>query len=505
LLGLTPGTYTATASAANYTAHTVSGVTVNASGITHQDFLLTTGRVTVAPGVTSRTLEMGEVLTDPVGLVITNTGAGLLSFELREQAVGFTPYAVPQPQGGGPDTFGYTWRSSNELNGPLFEWVDATGGTLLPLTGGLADDAAENITLPFPFPYYSATSTALRVGSNGALLFNSTSATLGANNAALVGTSARNLIAPFWDDLDGDVGGIYWQVLGTAPNRRVVIEWHQRAHWQAGLVEGVGAATFEVVLFEDGDLLFQYQDVDFGSALYDDGVSATVGLRGPGTPDFLQFSHNTAALADNLAICFDRPGSGIACGFGDALLWLATAPVTGTLPGGVNASQSFGLTWNAALTTVVPGHYRGNLWLVTSDPVMPHHFVPVTLTVLPPTVAFASPAQSVSERSEPVTVTVSLSAVTPLTVTVPYTVSGTATGGGADHNLANGTFTVPPGTLTASRSFKAALDSGTEPDETVMLTLGTPTNALPGAVLTHTVTIVDFPLPFKRYFPIVRR
>jgi len=71
----------------------------------------------------------------------------------------------------------------------------------------------------------------------------------------------------------------------------------------------VGSGTFEVVLFEDGDILYQILDVNYGNATYDNGVSATVGIRGANATNSLQYSYNTASLQDNFAVCFDNPDS----------------------------------------------------------------------------------------------------------------------------------------------------------------------------------------------------
>jgi hypothetical protein len=108
-----------------------------------------------------------------------------------------------------------------------------------------------------------------------------------------------------------------------------------------------------------------------------------------------------------------------------------------------------------------------------------------------PTVAFAAAAQSVSEGAGTATVMVQLSAVSGLDVTVPFTVSGTATGGGTDHDLANGAITVLAGSAAGSVTFNVTQDSLDEPDETVVVTLGGPTNATLGSPAVQTVTLQD--------------
>jgi hypothetical protein len=107
------------------------------------------------------------------------------------------------------------------------------------------------------------------------------------------------LIASFWDDIDDESGDVYTDIFGTAPNRRFVVEWHNRPHYN-----NIGNATFETIFDEaTGDIWFIYQDVNFGDALYDYGGSATVGVRSTTADgDYTQYSYNTASLQDGMAI-----------------------------------------------------------------------------------------------------------------------------------------------------------------------------------------------------------
>ena len=78
-----------------------------------------------------------------------------------------------------------------------------------------------------------------------------------------------------WDDLNPEAGdGVFYLLEGTAPNRRLTVEWSQ-----AELAGGSGPVTFEVTLFETSNqILLQYQDVTFGNAS-DNGATAVVGVQ----------------------------------------------------------------------------------------------------------------------------------------------------------------------------------------------------------------------------------
>ena len=106
-----------------------------------------------------------------------------------------------------------------------------------------------------------------------------------------------NIIAPFWDHLEG--GGVYHATLGSAPNREFVVEWRDMRHGVCG-----GNVTFQVVFFEDGtDILFNYKDVTFGNSSCDAGRDATVGISVHGESNLGRaFSFKQANLTNGLSL-----------------------------------------------------------------------------------------------------------------------------------------------------------------------------------------------------------
>jgi len=76
-------------------------------------------------------------------------------------------------------------------------------------------------------------------------------------------------------------------------------------------------------------------------------------------------------------------------------------------------------------------------------------------------------------------------------VTIPYTVSGTATNP-SDHNAVSGSLEIPSG-REGSITFNVVDDGLGDPNETVIFTMGTPTpsSVSVGAHSTHTVTIAE--------------
>ena len=109
-----------------------------------------------------------------------------------------------------------------------------------------------------------------------------------------------------------------------------------------------------------------------------------------------------------------------------------------------------------------------------------------------PTIDFNTTSSSGAESVSSAGLTVDLSAESSQNVTVSYAVTGTATGSGTDYTLANGTLTISAGstagTITIASIVNDALD---EANETVIVTLSSPSNATLGSDSVHTYTITD--------------
>ena len=180
--------------------------------------------------------------------------------------------------------------------------ITGTSITILPSEPG-------EITSPFPIRFGGGSFTTLFVDRRGALQFDGGGwgADLPAFNEPLPSPFRSTLIAPFWDDIGAyynPYGGVFWEVIGTAPNRELVVEWRglERLDRYCGFFEGY--VSFQVVFFEsNSDILFNYRDTTFGGECSDadGGAQATVGIQ-MGPQVATQWSFNTASLADGTSL-----------------------------------------------------------------------------------------------------------------------------------------------------------------------------------------------------------
>ena len=109
-----------------------------------------------------------------------------------------------------------------------------------------------------------------------------------------------------------------------------------------------------------------------------------------------------------------------------------------------------------------------------------------------PTVEFNSTTDTGSEGATPVALAVSISAVSGKTVTVDYLASGgSAIGGGTDYSLDAGTLIFAPGETTKNIDLSVIDDVIDEANETIIMTLSSPTQSTLGSQSSSTYTIAD--------------
>ncbi|MEZ4921544.1 MAG: T9SS type A sorting domain-containing protein [Crocinitomicaceae bacterium] len=156
---------------------------------------------------------------------------------------------------------------NNDCDTP-FEDISGTG-----TYNFVADEDELGVTLPFTFLYQNVASNQITIGENGGVEFGTLTGDVNFSNTTVA--TANDGFYIMWDDMDG--GDIYYQTLGTAPNRRFIIQWDDIPTWL-----GSNGGTYQMILFEtSNEIKFRYQDTDFGSGSDNYGADATIGLAGP--------------------------------------------------------------------------------------------------------------------------------------------------------------------------------------------------------------------------------
>jgi hypothetical protein len=160
--------------------------------------------------------------------------------------------------------------------------------------------------------------------------------------------------------------------------------------------------------------------------------------------------------------------------------------------------------WNLAQIVTVTGvnddvidglqAYVVNLTSVSTDSDYNGKTSSVSLTNLDndlPILSISAPQTVVEGQSTSVTYTVTMSAASPLAVSVAYaTANGTATAG-SDYTASSGTLSFAPGEISKTITINLPNDTINEPDETFSLSLSAPTNATLGSPSSVITTLTD--------------
>jgi hypothetical protein len=189
-------------------------------------------------------------------------------------------------------------QGSYSCTTPSPTWRTITGTNL-----NLGDDTWATVTPGFPVKFGTSSYNTVYVNANGLISFTDNTGPQ-FDNQQLPYSSFTTLVAPFWDDLyPSGTDDVYWDVLGSAPNRELVIEWRNMRHYICR-TDSAATVRFQVVFFEgNNQVLFNYQDVDFGGgcAFADKGGSATIGVQ-VSTSDATQIGFNSQILSNTTAV-----------------------------------------------------------------------------------------------------------------------------------------------------------------------------------------------------------
>jgi hypothetical protein len=263
--------------------------------------------------------------------------------------------------------------------GEGFDFVDISGsGTPLDLD----DDGSANVTMPFRFDLFGVRSDDLCINNNGFLLFGWDRPCDGFHDDVSVPNESVPLgsgqIAPFWDDLFTG-GNVYFGVVGAAPNRRFVVQWNDKNHYNNGGSDP-GGVTFEVILDEATRAIsFQYLDTTFDNAQHpewDHGGRATVGFQSLVRDGFggswRQHSFNAPVLDPESGLTWPAMDLFHATASASAALNVAT-PAIDVAPDAVTARTVEGGVTSVRLRIANTGD-RNLLWQVGDAPSSTSHF-----------------------------------------------------------------------------------------------------------------------------------
>lgn len=195
---------------------------------------------------------------------------------------------------GGPDDFGYTFATAQ------LSWIDASAGVNTGISAAV--DSAGPFDIGFPFKYYENTYGQLWVSRHGFLAFNDMF--LHNSQSEVPSPELPNdVIAPHWIPSYDSPNYVSYLRGGSAPNRWFVIEWNKQRSNCCGGDPSNDEFTFQSILYENGDMAFQYRDMTIIGSYYcmASGIEDSTGSDGLSITDFCH------RVASNQAVRIRRP------------------------------------------------------------------------------------------------------------------------------------------------------------------------------------------------------
>jgi hypothetical protein len=161
---------------------------------------------------------------------------------------------------------------------------DMSTGTTQLVAASLDDTASAVTNIGFDYWYDGVRTTQFSANANGLLRLGATAVSTGFTNS-LGSTTDAPKIGAYWDDqCTGANGKVHFKVTGSAPNRKLIVEWQNMQITRGSGCLGNGNGTYQVWLFEtNGVIEFVYGSIQAANAV-DGGYS--VGLQSGAATNF---------------------------------------------------------------------------------------------------------------------------------------------------------------------------------------------------------------------------
>jgi uncharacterized repeat protein (TIGR01451 family) len=269
---------------------------------------------------------------------------------------------------GGPDDFGYLFADNREpACAGLFSYIDISStGNGAGMTGA-DDEYAGPFPIGFDFTFYGVSYQDFYLVANGAVYFEDSDFEIG-NRCPLPASldfPPQTYIAPYHDDLMvQDDSDIYYQTFNDCPVGTGLCTVIQFAGLQDCCADDFDGIDFEVILYANGSIVFQYLQPSCNDPTQSDGASATVGIQGSDIwpPSHgLGYSCNAASLTSGLAIAFAPPtavsaGVPVVCGVAAAECDLE---ITKSISSASRVPQGTQLVYRLAVANLGPDSATG--------------------------------------------------------------------------------------------------------------------------------------------------
>ncbi|HST50692.1 MAG TPA: Calx-beta domain-containing protein, partial [Pyrinomonadaceae bacterium] len=174
---------------------------------------------------------------------------------------------------------------------------DMSSGTTQLVAAGQDDTPSSVANIGFDYWYDGVRQTQFSVNANGLMRLGGTVVSNGFTNS-LASTTDAPKIGAYWDDMcTGTNGKAHFKVTGSAPNRKLIVEWQNMQITRGAGCAGAGNGTFQIWLFETtGVIQFVYGSIQAANAV-DGGYS--VGLQSGASTNFASVTttSNTVSYA----------------------------------------------------------------------------------------------------------------------------------------------------------------------------------------------------------------